>query len=148
MRGRGAWRLPDVIANFALPHPQSIAACSCPAPKRARTECGCKCRVSLVVSEAGPTLQSYCPLISSRLDKAQFRSAMTDAQRPAAEKSPAEAGLRAKGLPRRWLPTTKASLVAAVTQPDSDTYPAVGPLRRRPRCLPSAKGAYGESGGG
>jgi predicted RNA-binding Zn-ribbon protein involved in translation (DUF1610 family) len=40
------------------------------------------------------------------------------------KKSPAEAGLIAKGLPRRWLPTIKTSLVAAVTQPDHNTYPA------------------------
>ena len=33
------------------------------------------------------------------------------------------------GLPRRWLPTIKASLIAAVSQPDHDTYPAAD-LRR------------------
>jgi hypothetical protein len=44
-----------------------------------------------------------------------------------AKKSPAEAGPRSKGLPRRWLPTIKASLVAAVAQPDRDTGPAAAP---------------------
>ena len=32
------------------------------------------------------------------------------------------------GLPRRWLPTIKASLIASVSQPDHDTYPAAAPF--------------------
>ena len=142
------------MANFASPHPP-IAACSRPAPKRARTECGCKWRISWVVLEVGSTRQSHCPLITSRLDKAQFRSAMDrlsnailHSVRPQKKAPPGSGAKSPKGLPRRWLPTIKASLVAAITQPDSDTYSAAGPLRRRPRCSPSAKGAYGESGGG
>ena len=131
----------------SVAHPQSIAACSCPAPKRARTECGCKCRVSLVVSEAGPTRQSYCPLISSRLDKAQFRSAMTDAQRPAAEKSPAEAGLRAKachggGYPRLRLVWSQPLLnPIAIPTPQSGRSAAghaACPARRVPTASPAA----------
>ena len=43
-------------------------------------------------------------------------------------KKPRRSGAKVQmGLPRRWLPTIKASLVAAVTQPDHDTYPAAAP---------------------